>query len=52
MKFAWRRNVTNFAAWNLGLVEKIDSDFYCDMLQSMKQKMIMIRTACGSGRES
>lgn len=32
MKFAWRRNVTNLAAWNSGLVEEIDSDFYCDML--------------------
>ena len=32
MKFAWCRNVTNLAAWNSGLVEEIDSDFYCDML--------------------
>ena len=33
MKFAWHRNITNLAAWNLGLVEEIDSSFYCDMLE-------------------
>ena len=32
MKFAWCRNITNLAAWNLGLVEKIDLSLYCDML--------------------
>ena len=32
MKFAWRWNITNLAAWNSGLVEKIDLSLYCDML--------------------
>jgi hypothetical protein len=30
MKFAWRQNITDLAAWNSGLVEEID--VYSDML--------------------
>jgi hypothetical protein len=32
IKFAWHRNITNLAAWNLGLVEEINLSLYCDML--------------------
>jgi hypothetical protein len=32
MKFAWRQNIANLAAWNSGLVEEVDLDIYCDML--------------------
>jgi hypothetical protein len=30
MKFAWRQDVADLAAWNSGLVEDISA--YCDML--------------------
>jgi hypothetical protein len=33
MKFAWRRNVTDLAAWNSGIVEEVDLKFYEDMLK-------------------
>lgn len=32
MKFAWRQNVGDLAAWNSGLVEEVDLDQYEDML--------------------
>ena len=32
MKFAWCKNVSDLAVWNSRLVEEIDLDVYCDML--------------------
>jgi hypothetical protein len=32
MKFAWRQNITDLAAWNSGLIEEVDLDLYEDML--------------------
>jgi hypothetical protein len=32
MKFAWRQNIPDLAAWNSGLVEKVNLDMYRDML--------------------
>jgi hypothetical protein len=32
MKFAWRQNITDLASWNSGLVDKVDSGLYSNML--------------------
>jgi hypothetical protein len=32
MKFAWHQNVSDLAAWNSELIEKVDLDSYHDML--------------------
>jgi hypothetical protein len=32
MKFAWRQDISDLAAWNSGLVEEVDLDMFCDML--------------------
>ena len=32
MKFAWRQNIGDIAAWNSGLIEEVDLDLYQDML--------------------
>jgi hypothetical protein len=32
MKFAWRQNISDLAAWNSGLIEEVNLDPYHDML--------------------
>jgi len=32
MKFAWRKNIIDVAAWNSGKVEEVDLDEYEEML--------------------
>jgi hypothetical protein len=32
MKFAWRQNIADIAAWNSGIVEEVDLDEFEDML--------------------
>ena len=32
MKFVWRQNISDLAAWNSGLVEEVNLDSYNDML--------------------
>jgi hypothetical protein len=34
MKFAWRNNVVDLAAWNSGQIEEVDLDEYCEMLEA------------------
>ena len=32
MKFAWRNNILDLAAWNSGFVEGVDLDEFCELL--------------------
>lgn len=51
MKFAWRNNITNLAAWNSAQVEVIDieefeellvADLYADELDTPENEMILL----------
>jgi hypothetical protein len=33
MKFAWRNNIADLAAWNSRLVEEVTMDEYCELLE-------------------
>ena len=33
MRFAWRNNIVDLAAWNSGQTEEVDLDEYCEMLE-------------------
>lgn len=34
MKFAWRRNITDLAAWNSGQIEEVDLNEYSEWLEA------------------
>jgi hypothetical protein len=34
MKFAWRNNIVDLAAWNSGQIEEVDLDEYSEMLEA------------------
>jgi hypothetical protein len=34
MKFAWRNNISDLSVWNSKLVEEVDMDEYCELLDT------------------
>jgi hypothetical protein len=37
MKFAWRQDIVDLAAWNSAQVEEVDLDEYSELLESDEQ---------------